>query len=110
MLFATVLLLAGIGGCQAGQGPADEVVIGADLELTGADAASGAVYAQALRMRVDQVNQDGLLGNRHLRLDIRDNRSDPATSAANIGALTADRAVRAVVTGACGTCIVGAAR
>jgi branched-chain amino acid transport system substrate-binding protein len=105
----SVLLLAGAGGCQARPGPAEEVVIGADLELTGTDAASGKVYAQALQLRVDQINQDRLLGNRHLTLVVRDNRSDPATAAANVKALAADRSVRALVTGGCAACIVAAA-
>jgi branched-chain amino acid transport system substrate-binding protein len=102
------LLLA--GGCQAGPGPADEIVIGADLELSGPGAATGKVYAQALQLRVEQVNHDGLLGNRKLTLVIRDNRSDPATSAGNISSFAADPSVRALVTGSCGECIVNSAK
>ena len=67
------------GGCQSGPGPADEIVIGADLELSGPGATVGKVYAQALQLRVEQVNHEGLLGNRKLTLVIRDNRSDSAT-------------------------------
>lgn len=102
------LLLA--GGCQAAQSSIEEVVIGADLELSGPDASIGKVYAQALQLRVDQINQEGRLENRRLTLVIRDNRSDPATSAANINTLAADSSVRALVTGACGSCIVDAAK
>jgi branched-chain amino acid transport system substrate-binding protein len=105
---AAALLLA--GGCQASQGPSEEVVIGADLELSGADAAIGKVYAQALQLRVEQVNKEGALGNRRLTLVIRDNRSDPATSAANINALASDPSVRVLVTGSCGSCIVDSAK
>lgn len=104
----TALLLA--GGCQTAQASSEEVVIGADLELSGPDAAIGKVYAQALQLRVDQINQERALGNRRLTLVIRDNRSDPATSAANISTLAADDTVRALVTGACGNCIVDAAK
>jgi branched-chain amino acid transport system substrate-binding protein len=106
--FVAALLFA--GGCQAAREPVEEVVIGADLELSGPDAAIGKVYAQALQLRVDEVNQEGLLGNRRLTLLIRDNRSDPATSAANVSTLAADASVRALVTGACGNCIVDAAK
>lgn len=102
------LLLA--GGCQATQGAAEEVVIGADLELSGPDASIGKVYAQALQLKVEQVNQQGQLGNRKLTLVLRDNRSDPTTSAANITALAGDSSVRALVTGVCAGCIVGAAK
>jgi branched-chain amino acid transport system substrate-binding protein len=85
-------------------------VIGADLELSGPDAGIGKVYAQALQLKVEQANQDGLLGNRKLTLVLRDNRSDPATSASNIAAMSADPTVRALVTGVCDECILGAAK
>jgi branched-chain amino acid transport system substrate-binding protein len=107
-LCVAALLLA--GGCQATTSASEEVVIGADLELSGPDASVGKVYAQALQLRVDELNQSGLLGNRHITLAIRDNRSDPATSAANINTLAADGSVRALVTGSCGNCIVEAAK
>lgn len=102
------LLLA--GGCQATPAAADEVVIGADLELSGPGAGIGKVYAQALQLRVEQVNHDGLIGNRKLTLVIRDNRSDAATSAGNISTFAADPSVRALITGSCGECIVNAAK
>ena len=102
------LLLA--GGCQANTGAPEEVVIGADLELTGAAANIGNVYAHALQLKVEQANEDGLLGNRKLTLVLRDNRSEPATSAANITALAADPSVRALITGVCAECVAGAAK
>jgi branched-chain amino acid transport system substrate-binding protein len=102
------LLLA--GGCQSAQGAAEEVVIGADLELSGPSAAVGQVYAHALQLKVEQVNQEGRLGNRKLTLVLRDNRSEATTSAANIHALAMDASVRALVTGVCGDCVVGAAK
>lgn len=107
-LCVAALLLA--GGCQAATSVLEEVVIGADLELSGPDAAVGKIYAQALQLRVDELNESGLLGNRKITLVIRDNRSDPATSTANINTLAADSSVRALITGACGTCIVEAAK
>jgi branched-chain amino acid transport system substrate-binding protein len=101
------LLLA--GGCQSAQGAVEEVVIGADLELSGPSAGIGQVYAHALQLKVEQVNQEGRLGNRKLTLVLRDNRSEATTSAANIDALAMDASVRALVTGVCGDCVVGAA-
>ena len=98
------------GGCQKAQGAVEEVVIGADLELTGPDASLGRVYAQAMQLRIEQANQDGLLGHRKLTLVLRDNRSDAATSLANLTALAADPSVKALVTGSCGACVVGAAK
>src|SRR4051812_42536465 len=98
------------GGCQASSAGTEEVVVGADLELSGPNANIGLVYAQALQLRVDQINRNGDLGHRKLTLVKRDNRSDPATSAANISALAADPSIKALITGACGACIVGAAK
>jgi branched-chain amino acid transport system substrate-binding protein len=102
------LLLA--GGCQAAVGPAEEVAIGADLELCGQEAAIGLVYKQALDLKVAQINEEGRLGNRKLTLVPRDNRSEPATSATNITTLAADKRVKALITGVCDECVVGAAK
>lgn len=103
-----VVLLA--GGCQASPGPSELVTIGADLELSGPAAAIGKVYAQALQLRVEQVNHNGLLGHRKLALVIRDNRSDPATSAANISGFITDPSISVMISGACGECIVNSAK
>ena len=109
LLFLGAALLFAAGCSPAAPAP-EEVVIGADLELSGSGANVGKVYEQAMRLRVEQLNHDGILGNRHLSLVVRDNRSDPATSAANIKALAGDPSIRALVTGACGQCIVDSAK
>jgi branched-chain amino acid transport system substrate-binding protein len=87
-----------------------DVHIGADLEITGAGAALGAVHRRALELKVEQVNASGLLGNRRLVLRVADNRSDPATALHNIETFTADPGVAALITGGCSECVVGAAR
>jgi branched-chain amino acid transport system substrate-binding protein len=110
LIFGGIAALLLAGGCQASQAATEKVVIGADLEMSGPQAAIGKVYAQALELRIEQINHDGVLGNRVLSLDLRDNRSDPATAAADISALAANPSVRALVTGACAACIVGAAQ
>jgi branched-chain amino acid transport system substrate-binding protein len=84
-------------------------VIGVDLELTGDGSVLGTVYHDALQLRVDQVNEQGLLGDRELELRVTDNRSDPATAALNIQELAADSSVTALVTGQCAACVVAAA-
>jgi branched-chain amino acid transport system substrate-binding protein len=110
LVFCGVVALLLAAGCQANPGNAEDLVIGADLELSGPDANVGKVYAQALQLRIDQLNHEGLPGGRKLTLVLRDNRSDPATSAANISGLAADPSIRALVTGSCGPCVVGAAK
>jgi branched-chain amino acid transport system substrate-binding protein len=110
LVFLGVAAMLLAAGCSPAASAPEEVVIGADLELSGSGASLGKVYEQALRLRVEQINHDGILRNRHLSLVIRDNRSDAATSAANIKALSGDPTIRALVTGACGQCIVDSAK
>jgi branched-chain amino acid transport system substrate-binding protein len=99
-----------LAGCSvvADEPALEPVKIAADLELTGASSALGTVYRNALELRVEQVNQLGLLGNRRLELEIRDNRSDPVTAASNLAQLASDPEVTAIVTGACGECLISA--
>jgi branched-chain amino acid transport system substrate-binding protein len=106
-----LLPLAGTG-CQArdtttGTSP---VMIGADLELSGVDSAVGTTYAQALRLRIDEINARGGVDGRRLELVTRDNRSDPTLSVANLNRFTADHSVAAVVMGACSACASGVAK
>lgn len=98
-----VMVLAGCGAFSADSAP-ETVVVGVDLELTGAGEALGAIHRQALELRVEQINQQGLLGNRRIELEFRDNRSNPATSALNVGELADDPDVVAIITGACAGC------
>jgi branched-chain amino acid transport system substrate-binding protein len=95
-------------GCTALSGGAEggTVLIGADLELTGGGAALGVAFHNALQLKVEQINSQGLIGGRTLRLDVRDNRSDEATAAANLGELTSDPAVSAIITGGCAECLL----
>lgn len=106
-----ILLVAAAAGCDAGAAEAvTKVVIGVDLELSGAGAAAGAAYERGLRLKIEQVNASGLLGSRQLALELKDNGSDPSTSLRNVGAFADDPAVAAVVAGACAECIVGAVK
>src|SRR5689334_4854237 len=68
-----------IAGCQFSTGSADksDIVIGASLELNGAYAAIGTAYQQALQLRIDEINAQGGVDGRRLRLDVVDNKSDP---------------------------------
>jgi branched-chain amino acid transport system substrate-binding protein len=96
-------------GVIAGGSEGDTIVVAADLELTGDGSALGTIYQDALQLRVDQVNEQGLLGDRELELRVTDNRSDPATATLNIQELSADSSVTALVTGQCAACVVAAA-
>ncbi len=107
----SILLVTGLTGCSSGTAPTgggtDAIVIAADLNSA---SATDNGYAQALRLRMDQVNASGRLGSRKLALRTQDNRADPATSLRNISAFAADPSVAATITGSCDECAVGAAQ
>lgn len=106
LLTSTTVAGCGFFGQQTDHSP---ITIGADLELSGAYSEIGTTYQRALQLMADEINADGGINGRPLKLDIRDNHSDPTSSAANIGAL-ADRSIAALVTGVCSECLVGAAK
>lgn len=105
---ALVAVLASGCGVFSGESAQETVVIAADLELTGEGSELGAVYRNALELRVEQINQQGLLRDHRLELRVTDNRSDSATAAQNIAALAADESVSAIITGACAECVLAA--
>ena len=92
VLSAMALLAAGCA-TSSDQPVRETVVIAADLELSGDGSALGAIYRNALDLRVEQVNRQGLLRDRQLELVVRDNRTDSANSASNLTDLAADPAV-----------------
>src|SRR5262249_26804051 len=98
--------------CQAGGSTADKspIVIGADLELSGVDAALGHTYARALQLRIDQLNAQGGVDGRHITLEAKDNRSDPTLSVANINVLSNEPGLAGIIMGACSECLRGVAK
>jgi branched-chain amino acid transport system substrate-binding protein len=105
---ATAMTL--VAGCAVFSPEAERetLLIGADLELTGEGSQLGTVYHEALKLRVEQVNDQGLLADRRLELLVLDNRSDSATAAANLAELAANPEVSAIVTGGCDECALAA--
>jgi len=106
-------LVASLAGCQFGaaeQEGGSDLLIAADLELSGAAAQVGQAYQRALELKVEQINRSGALGDRQLRLVVRDNRSDPSQSLRNIGDFSEDPAVNAIIMGSCSECAIGAAK
>ncbi|MEV0714261.1 ABC transporter substrate-binding protein [Asanoa sp. NPDC050611] len=114
VLAATALALS-LTACGGGDDPAGgdargPIVVAADLELSGSGAAAGRAFQRALELRVDQLNGSGLTGGRTVRLQVKDNRSDPAESLRNIQDFTRDRAVSAIILGGCDQCALNAAK
>lgn len=109
-LVSTVAAIS-LAGCEtAASETGGEIVIGADLELTGSGAAIGKAYNDALRLKVDQLNAAGVAGGRKISLVIRDNRSDSNLSLKNITEFGDDPSVAAVITGSCSKCALAASR
>jgi branched-chain amino acid transport system substrate-binding protein len=111
-LATAALLPLGPAGCKVlgDQTDTTPIVIGADLELSGADAAVGITYQRALQLKVDQVNATGGVNGRPLRLVVKDNRTDPTVSVTNIAELTGPDGAAAVVMGACSDCLMAVAK
>jgi branched-chain amino acid transport system substrate-binding protein len=108
----SVMLVTAVSGCgltSASSEPKEDVVIAADLELSGAAAELGTAYDRALRLQIDQLNKSGALGGRKIRYQPKDNRSDKTLSLANITDFTNDPSVDAIVTGAC-ACLQAASK
>jgi branched-chain amino acid transport system substrate-binding protein len=111
-LALTTALLASAAGCAAEETPAgataDEIVVGASLELSGPTASIGTAYQKALELKAAQLNDSGTLGRRKLRVVVRDNRTDNNTSVTNVSALIKNEHADALITGGCSACGVAA--
>ena len=103
---AAIMLATMVTGCTSPGSATERVVIGVDLELTGAGSYLGQVYRRALELRVDQINEAGLLGNRRLELKVMDNRTDSGVAVTNISRLAEDPEVVAIITGGCDACLM----
>ncbi|MGW4467325.1 ABC transporter substrate-binding protein [Micromonospora sp. NBC_01796] len=111
-VLASAILATSLTGCQFSSEQQDtgEIVVRADLELSGASAPVGEAYKRALELKVEQINESGVLGGRTLSLTVKDNRSDPNESLRNIGEFAADPKVSAIIMGSCDACAVAAAK
>jgi branched-chain amino acid transport system substrate-binding protein len=79
-----------------------ELVVGVSLELTGRGAALGVLQERALAITAESINADGIpVGNlrRTLRLEVRDNASDPRTAARQATELARQQNVHALLGG-----------
>jgi branched-chain amino acid transport system substrate-binding protein len=103
----TALLTTGCGAVPGWQRAPEQVVIGVDLNLTGRGNELGTVFHDALRLQLERLNDRQPLGDeRRLRLEVRDNRGDPASAAGNLTDLLADPDVSAIITAGCPDCVV----
>jgi branched-chain amino acid transport system substrate-binding protein len=108
---ALVALAGSLTGCQSSSDDqaAGNIVIGVDLELSGGLATLGKTYQRALELKVEHLNESGVLGDRKVRLEVKDNRSDPSESLRNINEFAANPDVQAIVMGSCVECVTASA-
>lgn len=62
----------------------NSILVGTTMPLTGGAAASGAAFKAGLQAAVDQVNANGGINGRKIKLDILDDGFVPARSVANV--------------------------
>jgi branched-chain amino acid transport system substrate-binding protein len=100
------------GACSFTQHPTDNspIVIGADLELSGVDAAIGSTYQRALQLKIDQINAAGGAGGHPIQLAVKDNHSDPTVAVGNVAGLLEQPNLVALVLGGCTDCRAAVAK
>ncbi|GAA2573167.1 ABC transporter substrate-binding protein [Winogradskya consettensis] len=106
---APALILTALAGCSSDSDASTrtKIVIGADLAL---GSAVDNAYADALQLRIEQINASNKLPDHELELRVMDNRSESKQSLSNISTLADDPGIAAIITGECDECVVGAAK
>lgn len=95
-------MLAGCGSKEAGTGGAgdsggDTIKIGANLELSGAVASYGSSIAAGIALAVDEINKDGGVDGKKLKIIKVDNKSDAAEATNAAIKLTSKDKVTAII-------------
>lgn len=98
-LVAMVMLVGLISGCGGGgeekkAADANEILIGGNLELSGAVATFGTAMKNGAEMYFEEVNAAGGIDGKKIKFQVMDNKSD-ATEAANVATrlITQDKVV-----------------
>lgn len=104
MLVVAASALSGCGLTSSTQDEKKDIVIGADLELTGPAAELGTAFDRALKLKIEQLNESGTL-DRKIRYESKNNRSDKNQSLANVTDFTNDPSISAIITGSCSECL-----
>jgi branched-chain amino acid transport system substrate-binding protein len=109
---STLLLAAGCSSSTGGGTAADttDIVIGASLEVTGPGSEVGQIYEHALRLKVDQLNAGKTLNGRKVRLDVKDNKGDPASATSQMSDFAANGSITAAIMGVSSTIADGAGK
>lgn len=83
--FLSLSLFAGVlAGCSSSSetstddGKAETIKIGANLELSGGTASFGQSVAEGLDLAIEEINKEGVLGGKEIKIIKADNKSDAA--------------------------------
>ena len=87
----SMAMLAGCGGEESAN--TDEIVIGVNYELTGNVAQYGIAHRDGIQMAVDEINADGGINGKKIKLVIKDNKSEAAEVSAMSELLATEGAV-----------------
>jgi branched-chain amino acid transport system substrate-binding protein len=92
-----VLLVAGCSGSSGGTKA--DIVIAASLEITGPQADVGKAFENALRLRVEQINNGRAEGAAKVTVRVNDNHGDDKTLGQQVTDFANDSSVTAIITG-----------
>lgn len=98
------VLLAGLVGCgsasepeAAGEGLPDTVKVMSIKEMTGPVAFAGTNSTKGIDLAVEQINEEGFLGETTLEIDLKDSAASPQEAASFATQAAADRSYSAIL-------------
>lgn len=96
-VLSTIILAAGCSSKQTNQGNADTINIGAVLDISGPSSSLGIPERDTLQMLTDQLNANGGINGRKIKLVILDNKSDETESVLAVKKLIDTEKVVAII-------------
>lgn len=98
LFMATSLVVGALAGCGDSSGSGDgEIVIGGNLELTGAVASYGSSINDGAKLAIEEINAAGGINGKKIRYEVIDNRSENSEAVAAMTKLITEHKAVAVV-------------
>lgn len=93
---AGISLSIALGACGGGtntQTQASDLLIGVDMALTGPFASIGSAERNGIGLAAQEINEQGGINGRKIRLEVLDDGSSPTNAVSNVTRLISDKAV-----------------